>query len=910
MRAIRGRQPATFSLLALSFTAACSACSADLGTPVGAAPSQDAGGAPPYAIDGGTSTIIGPDAGAQRELDTALVVDLNARLASSNPSGFVAYRGGPVFGADGSDGSKIVATDGTPAGTRVMLSLPSGVSSPSPLGALGGHLLFAATDAAHGAELWSTDASGASPTLLADANPGAEAGSPRAVGMIGTTFYFIAQANGGSFLWRTDGTAAGTAQVSIVPVGLQQIAIVGSRVFFASTAATPLENGSELWSSDGTSAGTTIVKDINPGVGDASPKLLSAIDSTLLFFADDGVHGNELWKTDGTAANTVLVADINPGPGDGGSRIVLARTGITLKETAYFQAQNASSGFELFKTDGTTAGTVLVKDINPGLANGQPQTFAIYGSRVYFSAADPTHGRELWSTDGSAAGTALVADLVPGPGNALLSALAVGPHGLVTTFNNAGRIEIWSSDGTASGTKRLSELPDPYFPVTVGSHVFFSAADADSMGSPYVTDGTTAGTTRLTSSLQTATGSSNISPIAATDTHAFFEADNVVDGRDLYATDGTAGGTFRLTSATEITRGGGYTTMSSLGGVMYFSMSDAAHGSELWRSDGTPSGTTFVKDLDPTGDGVYSVAGTVLGSYLYFCASDGVHGRELWRTDGTSSGTVMMSDMNVGAGDGCIDSNRPFLFGGKLFYQGADQTFGSIFVTDGVLTTRISPAGVYYSGYTLDGRAAFIPDGGTLYILAGGVMGGPVVPGGLWKTDGTLAGTSFVTNVYPNGEVHVGSSFLFATADQVGVWNGTAFTPFDAVGAATDLVGVGGGALWLGGNSTAGWGAWWSDGTAKGTTLLAPLETPPLFPRPQFLQLGARTYFTAGDSVSGSEIWSTDGTASRTYLAADVNPGAADSGATGLTPFRDGFLFVADDGAHGRELMIAHRRVK
>ena len=37
------------------------------------------------------------------------------------------------------------------------------------------------------------------------------------------------------------------------------------------------------------------------------------VGDTLFFAANDGVHGTELWKSDGTEAGTVLVKDINPG---------------------------------------------------------------------------------------------------------------------------------------------------------------------------------------------------------------------------------------------------------------------------------------------------------------------------------------------------------------------------------------------------------------------------------------------------------------------------------------------------------------------------------------------------------------------------------------------------------------------
>jgi len=54
-----------------------------------------------------------------------------------------------------------------------------------------------------------------------------------------------------------------------------------------------------------------LVKDINPG-GDSYPQYLTNVNGTLFFTADDGIHGWELWKSDGTTAGTLMVKDINP----------------------------------------------------------------------------------------------------------------------------------------------------------------------------------------------------------------------------------------------------------------------------------------------------------------------------------------------------------------------------------------------------------------------------------------------------------------------------------------------------------------------------------------------------------------------------------------------------------------------
>src|SRR5580704_11931564 len=85
------------------------------------------------------------------------------------------------------------------------------------------------------------------------------------------------------------------------------------------------------------------------------------------FNADDGVDGVELWKSDGTAAGTVMVKDIDPGS-DGSFPNSLTNVNGTL----YFSADDGTDGFELWKSDGTAAGTVMVKDINPGLGDSAP----------------------------------------------------------------------------------------------------------------------------------------------------------------------------------------------------------------------------------------------------------------------------------------------------------------------------------------------------------------------------------------------------------------------------------------------------------------------------------------------------------------------------------------------------------
>src|SRR5262249_34726783 len=137
--------------------------------------------------------------------------------------------------------------------------------------------------------------------------------------------------------------------------------VVGGTLFFCTGGPSDYQ----LWKTDGTGDGTVIVKDFSPGT---SPFDLTNVNGTLFFGANDGTHGNELWKSDGTTAGTVMVKDIFPGSHGSFAKFEtgsLIRIGMTnVNGTLFFVADGGSGylNYELWKSDGTAAGTVLVKD--------------------------------------------------------------------------------------------------------------------------------------------------------------------------------------------------------------------------------------------------------------------------------------------------------------------------------------------------------------------------------------------------------------------------------------------------------------------------------------------------------------------------------------------------------------------
>ena len=199
----------------------------------------------------------------------------------------------------------------------------------------------------------------------------------------------------------------------------------------------------------------------------------------LWFSATDGVVGNELWVSDGTAAGTTLIKDIRPGLGTS------SINGITgFGSNIFFGANDGANGTEVWTSDGTAAGTVVVADIQPGTSSGSPANRIVSGGKLFFSGYDPpTTGRELYVSAGTTAGTVLVADLNPGASSSTPNYMAAESNGVYFRATAANGAELFFSEGTAGGTVEVCDIsPDsvsssPIDLMLCAGDLFFNADD-------------------------------------------------------------------------------------------------------------------------------------------------------------------------------------------------------------------------------------------------------------------------------------------------------------------------------------------------------------------------------------------------------------------------------------------------
>ncbi len=764
-------------------------------------------------------------------------------------------------------------------------------------------IFFLAADPAHGRELWTSDGTAAGTHLVIDLKPGIMSGEVTELTWFRGRLFFNGDDGRGFALWSTDGTAAGMRRVRVftqsTPEGAFLLRALPNRLIYFGPER---GRGYEMWASDGTTAGTVPLPEIASGSRSAFPRDAIVVGNRYYAVASDGRTGSELWTTDGTAGGTRQLTRFRPAePFEPSGRVF---SFYQLPNRLVFHADDGSKGQEPWVSDGTVAGTKMLADLCVGSCGSASGTFPSPPNRLLIGATQPATGSELWTTDGTPAGTRLLKDICPGTcssneygfhrlGNRILFAATDGAHGE----------QLWSTDGTPGGTARISNLADPmpfggYFPGTAaGGSLVFPAQDAVHGRELWSSRGRL-GTTRLVADLepgQNEFSGSFPSDLVSAGTRTFFFANDGIEGYELWASDGTAAGTVRVSDfAPGSDPGSPPFDLKAAGGDgrLLFAASIAT-GQGLWIADGSPDGTLPIGL--PGGQRVEQVA--VVGDRPYFSTFDSqTFERRLWKTDWTGlPRTEIASSPSVswlhafGAGllfsrEGSAEEqglwiddssglrrlaavtpqSEPTTFGGKVWFFGRDADGQeAVWATDG---TEAGTVETIFLQRAFGGPKSPLAGGTTtLYVFGDGEQGI-----GLYAAEGTEASLRYLGVLWPSLDIRgektpvvLGDRLFFeaplpgqpgetvlwssdgtpsGTAPLQSDTNASLFNPIHLQVFAGKVVGF-------------LFDSWFvSDGTPAGTTLHKdPNVTLSAFSSPA--QAAGRLFFPATSPEAGTEIW-------------------------------------------------------
>ncbi len=355
--------------------------------------------------------------------------------------------------------------------------------------------------------------------------------------------------------------------------------------------------------------------------------------------------------------------------------------GIYFQGNYYFQGYDTEHGYELWKTDGTPAGTVLLKDISPGLQDSSPTEYVIFNEVLYFFASDVDYGMELWRSDGTGTGTFRITD-----------SPAIYLHNLKKTetkliftcqIENEFKNSLWFSDGTIEGTTS-------FFPTNETRFQYFSIQGDEVI-------------------IASATGSNSF---------------------QLWKTNGTPEGTVFLKGINEGVVGSNIRQeLYFLNGICYLTSFDGTN-RHLWRTDGTTEGTYPVaKICDGSCDNLVFGFHEING-YLYFTGGTTDAGLSVFRTDGTTEGTSFLFDPSAEGFSGPFNYTH---VKDKIFYLTIVNSETEVWMSkdDGDQTSNKKlhrGKGLNFLAFPYKDQFYFTEEDSTLLI-------------GLWKSDGTLEGT-------------------------------------------------------------------------------------------------------------------------------------------------------------------------
>ena len=724
-------------------------------------------------------------------------------------------------------------TDGTVQGTRNALDLSWLPATTDSLSVVGPRFVFAATDTVGMTQIWSHNC--VSGTLLTSFN-GFAAQTPLMAMEERAYFQIEGPQPQVSEIWRTDGTTGATARVVTVGQGqplatfdLHNAVELGN--LLVTTGKVQGDNSSRLISVNVFSGQVTL---LTPGATTFAP--LFVVDDQVLFVANDPEALSRLWASDGTVDGTVPLFDPCLAGEDCFPNLFAMTPGL---DGIVFAAGSASRGTELWTSDGTAAGTRSFTDFNdpepfPAHFTTEPWLTAT-DSLVVFAAEGQGLGEELWGSRGSMGSTSLMANLAMDAPVSSVRHLAALDEQLLFTACDGQTTGLWTTDGTPGNALLLGTLAEDQCasdsgPLAVAEgRVYFTVGIKEL----WTSDGTVAGTHQV----YRLPGSCSYGETMVTLNDRLLFVVFAPGTDQVWLSDGTEEGTgpFQPLASYEVQGGNSGYRMVSLGDRAHLLIEDIDSKADWWVTDGTLAGTELLQHLSdyPNNEPLQAVR---LGEADY--VSTGTTTTSIWKTDGTAAGTVEALGFDLGF------TSRPrdlTVFADRLFFVAESSTTeDALWTSDGsgqqavALTTFPKDDGYFGEFAVIETRA----QGDRLFfVVDDGVHGRE-----LWKTDGSVAGTELVKDIYPS-----------------------------AVSSLPQHLTVFGDRLYFSANAGSGNELWRSDGTAAGTVQVADIADGLLSSSPQQLTpTSNRLFFTADTPEAGRELWAQDIIVGGTSCGADA----------------------------------------
>ena len=518
----------------------------------------------------------------------------------------------------------------------VMVSGSAG-SDPKHLFAFGNKVIFSGKDSTNGRELWSGDKGAGAAMILNLASRGGNTSAdayPHGFVLKDPTHFYFSASNGQSrFLYLSDGSAAGTTQVSTIATQPDKLTMMDGMLYFVSYGL----GHPYLWRSDGTAAGTTGVDMTAQAPQAYSPVGLLPYRGTLYFFGEEltGTQWHDaFWSyTPGETHEKRIVRFEGQNAINYNTRLVPGLDG-----TLYFALKDRAHDRALWHSDGTEAGTRLVHDINTRTKSSAPsadlrsETLGAY--RYHLALSSETGGHTaLYVTHLSDSNTSLVR----GDANCsvdAIAALAGELYGL--EYDRSGnRIRLWKLQPGSTTPQILKEhtgvSPVPGGLVASDDSLYIVVADRTTPTqtlSRYHLD---------TGNMQDIYTEKTIEEVTVVDGAIFFASYESTKGFELWRYD-PATGTKQTYDINTVPNTGASSSPSQLtpldGWLYFFAVDDGANFIEnLWRIRADGTGLQKVSNFTGVGIGAMMMdALTVTEDAVYFRMEDPVSGQEvLWR---------------------------------------------------------------------------------------------------------------------------------------------------------------------------------------------------------------------------------------------------------------------------------------